>query len=197
MYFTREEDQAFERDWWKDCANTFGEEVKQLTYAYRMGLEVVDDGSGHWPVYDMAGKSVLDLGGGPTSILLRCRNFDRALVVDPCEYPDWVAQRYAAHGIEVMRMNAEDFPAVVNRYDEAWFYNVLQHTENAAGIVEAARSSAKVVRCFEWLDTLSLLGHPTTLTERGMNEWLDTRGTVEWLDGYNGCYGNSYSAVTP
>jgi 2-polyprenyl-3-methyl-5-hydroxy-6-metoxy-1,4-benzoquinol methylase len=197
MTWTPEEDQAFERDWWQDCANTFGEEAKQLTYANKMGLVVVQDGTGHWPVYDMEGKSILDLGGGPVSMLLKCRNFDRAMVVDPCEYPDWIEERYAAHGVSYARMNAEDFPGAGDDFDEAWFYNVLQHTENAAGIVEVARKYAKRVRCFEWIDTERTLGHPTVLTERDLNEWLDTRGNIEFLEGENGCYGMCYTALTP
>ena len=28
-------------------------------------------------------KSVLDIGGGPVSLLLKCENFKKAIVVDP------------------------------------------------------------------------------------------------------------------
>lgn len=195
MTFTREEDQTFERDWWGDCCNTFGEETKQISYAHRMGLVVTPVYAGSWPAYDIEGKSIIDLGGGPTSMLLKCFNFDQALVVDPCEYPDWVAQRYAAHGVEYAQANAEDLVAGDARFDEAWFYNVLQHTEHAREIVEVARRNAKVVRCFEWIDTERTLGHPTVLTEQLLNEWLDTVGVTEHIN-ENGAYGRCYYAVT-
>src|SRR5258708_2166182 len=42
--------QDFEKLWWSDCTNTFGEEAKQLTYAHRMGL-VNEPREGKWPVY--------------------------------------------------------------------------------------------------------------------------------------------------
>lgn len=150
---TFESDQAFEKAWWGSCANTFGEEAKQITYAHRMGLVVVDDGSGHWPVYDLETKSVCDLGGGPTSMLLKCINGSRLTVVDPCEYPNWVRQRYQECGIEYVIRGAEHY-GVPRMYDECWFYNVLEHTAEAEFIVRAvATKIARVTRVFEWIDT--------------------------------------------
>jgi len=198
--YTREEDQKFERDWWGDCANTFGEESKQISYAHRMGLQIVPTYTGAWPAYDLGGKSVLDLGGGPTSMLLKCFNLGHAMVVDPCGYPDWVYRRYDAHGVEYASENAEDFSIFTEEvegeypFDEAWFYNVLQHTEHAREIVEVAKSHARVVRCFEWIDTERTLGHPTVLTQHDLNEWLGTVGTIENIN-ENGCYGTCYYAV--
>ena len=80
---TRQEHDQFERDWWGNCVNTFAEEVKQLTYANRMGLVNVGVDGGYWPVYDLQGKSIVDIGGGPVSMLLKAVGHQGSAVVDP------------------------------------------------------------------------------------------------------------------
>ena len=97
-----DEAQRFEQDWWNDCLHTFGEETKQLTYANRMGLGSYED-DGRWPTYDLGGRSVVDIGGGPVSILLKCVNRGVSYVVDPCDYPEWVQARYDCAGVELRR----------------------------------------------------------------------------------------------
>lgn len=174
------EHQQFERDWWGTCANTFSEEAKQITYAHRMGLVNKPDGyTGRWPQYDMAGKSVLDLGGGPVSMLLKCVNLDRGLVVDPCPYPAWVRARYEDCGLRVIQQQAETFRSN-NTYDEVWIYNVLQHVEDPEAIIETARRYGKVLRIFEWIDTAPTLGHPHTLRTEALQEWIGG-GTVRQI----------------
>lgn len=185
------DDQAFERDWWGDCANTFGEEAKQITYAWHMGLELVPEG-GHWPAYDLGGSSVVDLGGGPASILLKCRNLGPALVVDPCAYPVWTALRYEAHGIAVRVAPAEEFTGT--GFDEAWIYNVLQHVRDPRAIVEAALLAAPVVRMFEWVDMPTSEGHPHTLRAADLAAWLGAPGTVAEVH-ENGADGMAFFGV--
>ncbi len=191
---TWDKDQQFEADWWGSCVNTYGEETKQLTYAHRMGLKIVPDG-GHWPVYDMEGRSVVDLGGGPASMLLKCKNVKGA-VVDPCPYPEWVRSRYEVVGIGYMRAPAENFYGLhaTERYDEAWIYNVLQHVKDPAKIVANARACTRLVRIFEWIDFPPHLGHPHELKEHKLNEWLGGVGRTEQMN-ENGCHGRAYYGV--
>lgn len=187
--------QDFESDWWGTCVNTFGEETKQITYAQRMGLKtVVTDG--HWPVYDMLGKSVLDLGGGPVSMLLKCINLGVATVVDPCAYPPWIDERYAIAGINYYRVAAEDLLPTAGllptpTFDECWIYNVLQHVRDPEQIIYNARASADLVRVFEWIDIPAHLGHPHELKAAQLSRWLGGYGTVETLD-ENGCVGRAF-----
>lgn len=185
--------QEYEADWWGTCVNTFSEEAKQITYAYNMGLlNVPDSYTGRWPQYDLGGKSVLDIGGGPTSILLKCVNFSRAVVVDPCPYPVWVRDRYTFHGVESVETGGETF-RTAERFDEAWIYNVLQHVENPLACLETAREHAKVLRIFEWIDTPPSLGHPHTITKRLLDEFLGVTGSAAPFDGSsNGVYGRAY-----
>ena len=185
--------QEFERSWWGTCQNSFCEETKQLTYAYKMGLNASAN-CGQWPVYDIGGKRVLDLGGGPVSMLLKSVNVGPAsTVLDPCGYPNWVRERYQAVGIGLWKMKGEDLNFGV-AFDEVWLYNVLQHTEDPELVVANARRSAPVLRIFEWIDTTVWEGHPQVLTEAELNKWLDAEGCTEVL-AENGCHGRAYFGV--
>lgn len=190
------EAQDWERDWWSTCCNTWNEESKQLLYADRMGLRRWRNEKG-WPQFDLGGRSVLDLGGGPCSLLLKCVNLRQAEVVDPLPFPDWVRLRYQAAGIRFVNRAAEEYELPAERFEECWLYNVLQHTYDPAKIVANARKAAEFVRIFEWLDTPPNIGHPQTLTEAELNEWLGGEGRVETLTGQSGCRGKCYYGVFP
>ena len=144
-----EEAQGWEASWWGDCTNTFGEEAKQITYANRMQMAIVPSYDGKWPVYDLSGSDVLDLGGGPVSMLLKTRNRgEHCTVVDPCAYPDWIDARYEIAGINYVREEAETFTSDV-RFAEAWCYNVLQHVVDPEQVIATAKAHADRLRIFE------------------------------------------------
>lgn len=181
--------QVFEAEWWGSCANTFGEEAKQITYAHRMGLENVPV-LGKWPVYDLGGRSVIDLGGGPVSMLLKTINGGHMTVIDPCQYPAWTQDRYEENGIELVRENAETYVSDV-RYDEAWCYNVLQHVVDPEMVIATARRHAPLLRIFEWLETAPTEGHPHTLHADELNRWIGATGEIGYVD-ENGAVGLAY-----
>lgn len=184
------DDQRWEAEWWGGCVNSYGEETKQLTYAHRMGI-VNEPLDGHWPVYDLGGRSVVDLGGGPASLLLKCTNVRRATVVDPCAYPEWVAARYKAARIGYVQLAAEDYPPPKRRFDEAWIYNVLQHVRDPLAVIEAAKASARLVRIFEWADTYAAPGHPQVIKPEMFAGWF-SGGRFEQMTGENGCVGLAF-----
>lgn len=192
-----EDDQKFEKEWWGDCTNTFTEETKQLTYAYKMGLTCYAS-NGKWPCYNIEGKNIIDIGGGPVSLLLKCENRGAtSRVEDPCRYPDWVKLRYAVAGIGYGSTKGEDvqYPQYTSKiWDEVWIYNVLQHTEDPKKIIQNARTLVPVIRIFEWIDIPAHEGHPQELKEEDLNKWLGGIGTTEWLS-ENGCHGRSYYGV--
>jgi len=177
--------QEWESGWWGTCVNTYGEEEKQMVYADRMGLKFFHDGRSPYNI-DMkdpitgVSTTVIDIGGGPTSILLKCVNLGFSKVVDPLKIPHWVELRYGEAGIVFEQKPAEriqdDF-----LYDEAWIYNCLQHTANPKRIVKNALKLAKIIRVFEWLDTSINEGHPHSFTEELLNKWLGGEGKVETL----------------
>lgn len=187
-----EEAQKWEADWWGNCLNTYGEETKQLSYAKRLGL-IPRSVYGHYPVFDLHGLSVIDLGGGAASLLLKCINVQNPTVVDPLPIPDWCKARYAAGNITFRQEQAEGIPTF-NKFDEAWIYNVLQHTEDPAKILQNALKTAKLVRIFEWIDMPPEDGHPHTLTEEFLNKELKGEGKVEAIN-ENGCVGKCYYGI--
>src|SRR5271169_3785444 len=78
----------FEKNYWGDCTNTFLEEQKHFVQAKLMGITI--KGSG----FEGDGKRILDIGGGPVSMLLKVKNLKLGMVCDPIRYPDWVYERY-------------------------------------------------------------------------------------------------------
>jgi len=175
--------QTWEREWWGTCQNTYYEQKKQLDYAQKMELTPTPIPSTPYS-FNLGGRSVLDVGGGPTSLLLKCRNVGRAKVIDPLSFPAWVAERYKEAGIEYEEIAAEDMNE--KDWDEVWIYNVLQHSRNPYQVVKKAREAGELVRLFEWLDTPPSDGHPHRLTEVDLDQWLGSKGSVD---------GNKYYGV--
>jgi len=146
-------------------------------------------------IFDLGGKSVLDVGGGAYSLLLKCVNFKRATVVDPCSYPSWIYQRYDAGSIESVVSSGEDLlKRELGIYDEVWFYNVLQHTKKPEKIIKNILASGKIVRMFEWIETGVAKGHPINLTKNNLDLWLKGVGKVEQLN-EGGCVGLCYYGI--
>lgn len=172
------EHQTYERDWWGDCVNTFTEESKQQMYAQHMGLVDIPCPETHrTPRYDLGGRSVLDLGGGPVSLLLKCIHRGAAAIVDPCPYPAWTRARYASVGITVFEEPAETF-RTPERFDEVWVYNVLQHVDDPEAVIATAKAHGNLLRIFDWLNVPATLGHPHVLTREHLDRWIGTPGVV-------------------
>lgn len=170
----------WEKDWWGNCNNTFEEGLKQEIYAKYMRLEQFAV-PGHW--FDLRGKSIIDIGGGPASLLLRCKNFSGAVVVDPCKFPNWVTMRYSLAGIEHIRKQAEKYwPPDEFRFDEAWLYNCLQHVQDPEKVIKLART-AKRVRVFEYLNIGVCDGHPHNLIKEDLDKMFDRQGLTERHEG--------------
>lgn len=188
--------QKWEEDWHGSCVNTYGEEEKQLLYANRMGLSAFHDGKSPYN-FDLGRKSILDIGGGPSSLLLKCINYGEPVtVLDPLTFPDWVYARYDIAGISYIQMMGEQVNPK-RTYDESWIYNVLQHTQSPASVIKSAQKASRVIRIFEWIETEVNIGHPHSLTEDKLNEWLSGEGKVETLNGQANCCGRCYYGIFP
>lgn len=186
--------QQWEQDWWSNCINTLGEELKQITYATRMGLTFFHDKKSPYNI-NMENKLILDIGGGPTSLLLKCVNV-RGTVCDPMSLPEWVKLRYKVANIEYKQLAGEDVPHNV-QYDEVWMYNVLQHTKNPELIIQNAQEVGKLIRIFEWVETKTNIGHPHTFTKEILDNYLNGYGKTETLQGEHNCYGKCYFGIFP
>jgi 2-polyprenyl-3-methyl-5-hydroxy-6-metoxy-1,4-benzoquinol methylase len=169
----------WEREWWGDCKDTFDEQLKQQTYAELMKLPQF---AVHRHGYNLHGMSVLDIGGGPVSLLLRCYNYRRAVVVDPCTFPQWVMDRYSMAKIEYFKDQAEII-TFAEKFDEVWLYNCLQHVQDPARVIEMARRSAKKIRVAEVIEIGVYLGHPQNLTKDILDSLFGREGLVEQKSG--------------
>lgn len=180
-------DYTFESQYWGDCCNTFDEDQKHYVYAKYMGLKQVGYS------FDVANAKIIDIGGGPTSMLLKTINLAaRSLVVDPLQYPDWTYYRYSAKEIDSLVVRGEDI--FDEGYDECWIYNCLQHTDDPELIIKNGLNAAKTLRIFEWVDVPAHEGHPVELTKEKLDAWIGKEGKTIRL-GESGCYGNAYYNV--
>lgn len=196
FYVAQEE----ERNWWGDCANTFHEEEKQFVYARLMGLEFERDEHSPYNIFKH-GMQILDIGGGPSSLLLKTKGLSEGIVYDPCRYPDWVSDRYYAHGVALVQDTGESMNSTWH-CDEIWMYNCLQHAMQPDVIIQNginALAPGGVFRVFEWINTETNEAHPHSLTAEFLDEQFSSdgehrRGHVVHL-AESGCYGDSYSGA--
>lgn len=185
--------QKWESNWWGDCLNTYSEETKQIVYAKKMGLVPLHI-NGKYPVYDLAGKGILDIGCGPVSMLLKCINRATCIGIDPCDYPEWVYKRYYRNNINFKKMMGEEIGDAKWDFDEAWIYNVLQHTENPELVARNALRQAKLVRVFEWVNIPATDGHLHVLTKKKLDEWFGGYGITQQIN-ENGAVGECYFGI--
>lgn len=192
------EAQEWEADWHGNCINSLNEELKQIVYAEKMGLFRTPTPKTPYN-YDLEEKSILDIGGGAYSLLLKCVNFSDAYVADPLvkKYPDWVIKRYNSMGIVAVGVSGEDLLDKINEkkiFDEVWIYNVLEHVKDPKKIIKNALAVGNIVRIFEWIETRTNIGHPQTLHQIELDKWLGGEGKVEKVS-RNGAVGLAYFGV--
>lgn len=108
-------------------------------YVEDMGL------SKDYPNMDMKGKKILDVGGGRTSLLLRCKNFEGS-VLDPLFSMNGI-NPYNGTQIKVLDSMCEDMKE--EGWDEVWACNLLRHVNNPVDAVKRILSSGKIIRVWE------------------------------------------------
>ena len=169
--------QKHEAEYWGNCLGmrAWGEFVKQEMYGREMGL-FAEYGTPHGEL-DMQGKSVLDVGGGPVSMTLRCIHAGTLTVVDPCPWPPSVYRRYKNYGIEFIQSAAEDL-------DQHFQMDAAADLMTKCGCTTCcstsrtrrkccdAKTLGKVLRIFEWLWIPADACHPHVLTPEGLLNWL-------------------------
>jgi SAM-dependent methyltransferase len=122
------------------------------------------------PDLNMGTKTILDVGCGPVSMLLRATH-GGAVGVDPQLMSEETKAKYAAANVALHFGKAEDFEPG-RRFDEGWIYNCLQHVDDPNKVMAMMLRSVDSVRIFEWIDTPPSEGHPHTLTSEHFDRWL-------------------------
>ena len=180
------EDYKFEKEYWGDCCNTFDEDQKHYVYGRMMGLQ-----QEHYS-FKVNNKRILDIGGGPTSMLLKCKDLKEGKIIDPIQYPEWTTMRYLSKNINIEVIPGEE--CVDLGWDEVWIYNCMQHAIDPQKIIQNATKASTILRLFEWIDIPAHDGHPHELTEQNLNKWIGQKGNVITLS-ESGCYGKAYYGV--
>ena len=181
------DEHKFEIEYWGNCANTFDEDQKHYVYAKFMEIP-----QRHYS-FDVGGKRILDIGGGPSSMLLKCKNLGEGKVCDPIDYPEWTKLRYAGHNISVNVQPGEEIDE--EGWDEVWIYNCLQHVESVERIINNAKRAAPVLRIFEWIDIPAHDGHPVELTKELLDSLIALPGSGTATLRESGCHGKAYYGV--
>ncbi|OPZ92217.1 MAG: Glycogen synthase [Firmicutes bacterium ADurb.Bin419] len=169
--------QEWEGQWHcESLKNPANEEANQLSYLEHMGLKYDRGG------IDLRGKSVLDIGGGPMSLLLKTYNSGKRTVVDPLSFPQWIIDRYEFCDIKFINIKGEDilnYKSISSQmYDEVWIYNVLQHCENPELVIQNTKKIGKLLRIFEWIDVGVYAGHIHNLTKENLDNWIGQEGNI-------------------
>lgn len=180
MNMSWEEHQKWEEDWHKhnnNCANSYNEETKQYKYAEKMGLNQYLRNWYGAKSWDFGDKTVLDVGAGPYSILLKSKA-KRMVALDPADYPNWCMVRYQECNVEFIKQKAEEME-FAEPFDIILCYNVLQHVDSPEEIVKRMKKYGKLIYFFDWIGVGNTPGHPHVLEEKKLNEWFGGVGKAE------------------
>ena len=146
---------------------------------------------------DLVGKKVVESGGGCYPYVYSCKGLSRAVNIEPLfsQFPDQVKQRVEVDaGIECLSIPFESFEPE-EKFDEAWFFNVLMHVKDPYDQLEKAQQIANTVRVFEPVNTAINIEHPHCFTHAWFEaQFPDTEikryvgGTVPGFHGANCSY---------
>lgn len=164
-----------EKEFYGNCCNTYDEEYKHFIYAQFMGLPI-----NCYFINLHKSSRILDVGGGPVSMLLKTLNLKEGCVWDPTVYPKWTEYRYKAKNIKVVHDYGENLKE--KGWDEVWLYNSLQYVEDPEKLINNCLNAAKIFRIFEWVDTPIHEGKPFTIRAEDLNRWIGNKGQVVTLD---------------
>ena len=148
---------------------------------------------------NMGSTTILDVGCGPVSMLLRATH-GGAAGVDPISMSEETKARYAQANVELHHGKAEDFEPA-RSFDEGWMYNCLQHVDDPNKVVATLLRSVNSVRIFEWIEMPAYAGHLHTLRAEQFEQWLPSHvwtypiwNVGELRFGNNGAHGR-YIAI--
>lgn len=125
---------------------------------------------------DLSGKKILESGGGCYPSVYFCKNLKKAVNVEPLysNFPDNIKSNLRNSNIECIDIPFEDYK-VRSKFDEVWFFNVLQHVRDPYLQIRNAKRISNVIRVFEPINTEINNEHPHRFTlEFFKEQFLDT-----------------------
>jgi len=128
---------------------------------------------------NLSGKTILDIGGGYTSMLTAFfPAYEDGVVVDPAEKKKEIVEYYSKFRVIYIPVPAEEYLTGIHwMYDEIWMYNCLKHTIDPELILRSLPNAGKVLRIAELTDTIQDDSHPHILTKEWLTEMLEEIST--------------------
>lgn len=120
---------------------------------------------------DLVGKKVLEVGGGAYPSILHATGLSKAVCVEPNfdNFPEEIKDKFKSSNVEGISIPFEEYKGKI-KFDEVWFFNVLQHVRDPLLQIENAKRIAKTIRVFEPIDTATNNEHPHTFSETFFKE---------------------------
>jgi len=127
---------------------------------------------------DLQDKKIVDIGGGPVSLLLKF-NTNNSVVVDPLPISEFYLNNYKSKNIIFIQQKAEEFIEKFDeeKFDEVWMYNCLQHVFDPNKILTKLNKIGKVLRICEPCDTPINKCHPYTFKQEFYETFCEEHGT--------------------
>jgi hypothetical protein len=155
------------------------------------------------PYQDLERKSILDLGGGFSSILPTFTNYKRGTIIDPIIVPESIRKYYHERNIGYINAMAEDWLnnlPTYKPYDEIWIYNLLKHVADPEVILDNLPKAGKVLRFCEIMDDVVDTAHLRALDYEWLHKKLmsisthvDFRQAHQTYDIYMDLYGGIFT----
>lgn len=110
---------------------------------------------------DLIGKKILESGGGSYPSVSICSGLKKSVNVEPNynNFPEEIKNYLSSKNIECISIGFEDYTGRT-KFDEVWFFNVLQHVRDPLLQIENAKKIAKTIRVFEPINTAVNNEHP-------------------------------------
>lgn len=120
---------------------------------------------------DLVGKKILESGGGAYPSTSICLGLKKAVNVEPNydNFPEEIKDYLKSKNVEGISVGFEDYTGRA-KFDEVWFFNVLQHVRDPSLQIENAKKIANTIRVFEPIDTATNNEHPHSLSVKFFEE---------------------------
>jgi hypothetical protein len=143
--------------------------------------------------FDLNNKSIVEIGPAKTPALYFCKNYKPSYIIEPTIYEDIMPYFVDKTDLTFIREPAElcDFPAA----DEAWLFNVLQHTIDPVVIIERCKKHTNTIRFFEPINTGCDVCHPHDFDFDFFSEHFGKDNTIHYAGGPHVCGFHQHECV--
>lgn len=133
---------------------------------------------------DLVNKKILESGGGCYPAAYFCTGLKKAVNIEPLydKFPDHIKTTLADAKIDCIPIGFEDYTDNL-KFDEVWFFNVLQHVRDPYLQIENAKRIANVIRVFEPIDCPTNNEHPHSFSIQFFKEQFPDTEVKEYKGG--------------